>query len=984
MDHSPEQSAEQTPLDALAERVRNTVGVQGETILEGMDDAKRNVEALSEEDFEKRIQEIEQGMDTLTYESATERSMYYALLERLRLRHQITKGAFDRTPESQDMKDLEVLKDLDTRITYAMYEEATVDQLFDTVTRYEAYRKRFQLDRPAKEGGVPRNEALEEKLRAQIVAIEKILPQMTLIKKIQHFEKNKETWKTPDLYAKIPADKRGDLTAYFGELSEALRRSIGEAAPSQGKEEAPTTIGSALMVDLLGRHFDSVLAHRKELLGTIGPDAEAKKNALQEEHRALIEEALMYANESLVTRASIARLLVGSGIDRPEQAEPQTAPDNDYGLLENRDALAPERDKQLDALDGYTAHFRAKVLRGDKQYDVPLLGETRLDPSLLLEDVLTQHVLPLKMKLMEPLAEGATYPWKIQDYLFQTIGFDTHIQESRREAVMEPLYKRLGIILPENYLDLPPDEQQKVRIDALKNSTVAQGKLQSMREAMNTFQAEQGKVLDAIESDTTLLRALLAHKKPEDLILSGEPVSPNSFPPDIASLKTDEEIAGAYRAILAHMTDMHAPALVTAQTNFMHEVNVNLDLHINVADIEMQLGTAWIREWAYAFGVLLGEGAVAAYILRHPIKVSRGVIRAGKALGRGGLRAGKIATEGGVQGGKRVINAARTGSLRTTLGHLGFLGAELGILQELVGSIEENATMKELPEAQTIEAALDLWRQNKPKKPLAALEVTQEDIDYAAERLVLEQLSRLLPMEQALQVSLPQVSELQAIQSVKEHWDTLDPEIAERLQFLERERHYVYLKGKELQLRREKMLQEVSVLHSERAKEFPVFDANKPLDQQVFVKDKDGNMRVNTSTASIGFVPLPWGGPLKDLVRHGKAEREKMKFSPQQETQRFDAIQKEYDTYTQDARAYMERFAEHALDIEAANAVLAKQQQMSVDELLHAQPPRDDERVPEGYDPTEFTDAPEETMSPEEIELLKQFMEHANAEETSR
>jgi hypothetical protein len=677
----------QDSLRDLAEHVRESGAVEGATLLEEWERRQKTGELLTERDLQDRIAQIEQNIDSLKYSSALERTMYHTVLERMRLRLQMRHGRID-LGDPQDRHDLEVLKDLNRRITYAQYEEAAVDEILDSIEDYENYREEFKLNRSEEEGGVPRSVELETHLREQLIALNVLLPKMGEVRKLRYYEY--QLSKSPndpvlsarviELRAAIPAEFAGDSKRYYDALDQQLRDTLGTSSPQIQQKKLTTPLAHELHREAIERHFDAVLARRKALTGKTGPGIEMEKEGLKDEHCRLLDHALNYNAQSLSRLTGTIGLLSMEGHIHQPVADPDavSTTEQGFGLLGDREALARERDRKISDMEAYIRHFREDVLRGDHRIDVPIVGDVLLDPTLIMEDIMTTHVIPAKMQLAEPHARWATVPWEIQDALLGAVGLDWDIRGKRTRAILAPIYERLG--LPENYSELSAEEKEQAR-----NSPVVQARLRSVKTIINEFRAQEGAILDAMQSDVTLLRQLLVAHPPQDLALSMEPNIPTELP-DITALKTGEDIAGAYVFLLDRISTTRVAELNAAQRTFITKINENLSLNIDVADIEKQLATAWIREWPLSIGLLFGE-AIGAYVLvRHGVPAA---IRHSPRLLRGSARAARgtgSALRSAADGTTEALRAARSSEAAKELTKMRYIKQERAIAQYLQNS----------------------------------------------------------------------------------------------------------------------------------------------------------------------------------------------------------------------------------------------------------------------------------------------------------
>lgn len=656
-EHSP--SEEDDSLAELAKSIRAGGGIEGNTFLEDFEQRKKTDEFLSEQELASRIEEIEASIDTLKYSSALERAMYTAAIERMRLRLQMTHGRIDRG-DPQNEYDFSVLQDLDRRITYAQYEEDAVDDFLDATEEYEQYRIQFDLDRPVSEGGIPRNNVLEDQLRKQLSSLHTILPRMGDVRKLRYYEfkatlspENEDVQaKIKQLKGEIPKEFSGSSKLFYDHLEQELRIVLGYTSDVTTPENLTTPTPHLLHRDAIERHFDQVLDRRKQLAGRIGQSAEDEKNSLKEEHAALLDHALNYNIQSVSRLTAIIGHLTNEGhIDQPVQ-DPSNieSPKQQFGLLGDREAISKERDRKIDDLENYVKHFRTNVLREDRRVDVPIVGSIPLDPSLIIEDLMTTHVIPAKLLLAEPTARGATVWWEAQDMITNAVGLDFDIRESRTQAILSPIYERLG--LPDNYSQLTTKQKAEAR-----KSPEVQRRLASVKKIIDEFRANQESVLQGIESDASLLRSLIALKQPSELALVMEPEVPTEMP-KLSDLNTDEKIAGAYIFLLERISTTRVNDLNKAQQQFMNKINENLSLNIDVADVEMQLGTVWMREWAMSIGAILGESMAAYYVVRKGLPAA---LRQTPRLVRGGVRLashGIDAVRSGMRSARQVPDSA--------------------------------------------------------------------------------------------------------------------------------------------------------------------------------------------------------------------------------------------------------------------------------------------------------------------------------------
>ncbi|MBU0766590.1 hypothetical protein KKF55_02290 [Patescibacteria group bacterium] len=610
---------QESHLGNLAEEIRTISGIGNQTILEEFYNRNESEDPLSEDELEEKIDKIEENVDQLSFSTALERSMYYALLERLRLRVEMRGGVIDQE-NPMDRRDLEVLKDLERRITYEQHEQAAVDEMLDTVARYEAYRNKFNLDRPVSKGGIPRNAEIEKDVLNQLETLKELLPQMALVRRIRFYRYrlslNSESGglkdKITELSKQLPEGfKDENIDEYYGELGQQLRNILGYTSKGAEGRGIKTQRSIEMQTNAMQRHFESVLTRRKSLLGRTNPLAESEKQNLKEEHSMLLNEALEFNFRVVQQRTRLTTLLVLEGHMHQPVDEPQISedPDRDYGLLKDRNALENERDRHIKMLEDYIHHFREDVLKEGESIDIPFIDEdVILDPSVIIEDIMTNYVIPTKLNLVEPMARGSTWAWSVHDTVWSTVGIDFDIKNRRTQAIMQPIFERLG--LPPNYSELSDVEKAKAR-----SSSLVQKKLRSVKTIIDTFRQNEAQALDNIEQDLMVLKKLLRKKKPSDLVLSGSVEVPEEFP-SIDQLKTDEEIAGAYIFLMERLQTIRIQELDITQQKFINQLNENLNLNIDVADIEMQLSSAWIRETVYATSAILGEALAGYYMLR--------------------------------------------------------------------------------------------------------------------------------------------------------------------------------------------------------------------------------------------------------------------------------------------------------------------------------------------------------------------------------
>lgn len=710
-DHTSET---QGSLRQLVEEVRTSGAIEGPTMQESLERRRQTGELLTEDDLRNEIAVIEDNIDSLKYSSALERTMYYTVLERMRIRLEMRHGRIDTT-DPQDQHSLEVLKDLGRRITYAQYEEAAVDEILDAAEDYENYRAEFHLDRLPEDGGVPRNPALETQLRAQLLTLHALLPKMADMRKLRFYEFQESSapgdrniaQNVEALRSQIPTKYDGNSKAYYDVLEQELRSILGESSPEIRKEHRMTPIAHELHRDAIERHFDVILSRRNSLIGRTGSDAEASKESLKNEHVLLLDHALNYNVQSLSHLTATIALLSREGhFDQPiVDPDAISTKEQGFGILGDREAIARERDRKIADIDTYIQHFRENVLRENHSIDVPLVGNVPLDPTLIMEDIMTTNVIPLKLQLAEPIARGATIPWSVQDSLLSSVGLHWDIRERRTQAILKPIYDRLG--LPENYSELAPDQQADAR-----NTPVVQERLRSVKTIIDEFRSQEGSVLDGMQSDIDLLRQLIAIHPSESLVLAMEPKVLSQMP-DLSSLKTNEDIAGAYIFLLERIGTKRVADMNSAQRNFIRKVNENLSLNIDIADIEKQLASAWIEEWSKSIGLLLGEGLSAYILLRRgvpaAIRYAPGILRAagtqvvrGARSGVDGLRsASRIARSSSSEVMKGVPKSTVA---RRVLGPIGIVlvGAELRSV------LQRDSRLQELSELDAIDAAIEL------------------------------------------------------------------------------------------------------------------------------------------------------------------------------------------------------------------------------------------------------------------------------------
>ena len=288
----------------------------------------------------------------------------------------------------------------------------------------------------------------------------------------------------------------------------------------------------------------------------------------------------------------------------------------------------------------------------------------------------------------------------------------------------------------------------------------------------------RGKVIEEMQQDVQYLRALIQKKSPDKLVIKKEPIIPDSLP-ELDSLNTDEEIAGAYIFILERIQTERVQELDQAQRSFVMKINENLSLNIDVADIEQQLSKVWIREWAYSIGVLVGEALGAYLILRrgvpYAIKKSpaavRGAVRGARGVGRGISRVVKVGKEGARKAAslaRRPIRAPSRLKLPKGTGRALGIAGTVYLAWETKEAIELALSIENLSERYGVDSALEFME-------------THPNVDRNADRYTGEVVS--LRMRQQL-ISMREVTkhELEKLNSMK-----VSPEHREELKRLQKE-----------------------------------------------------------------------------------------------------------------------------------------------------------------------------------------------------
>lgn len=682
--------SEKESLSKLTEHVRTASGVRGETLMEQMQQrSKDGKEAhLNEEELNKRIFDIEQNIDQLHYRSDMERSLYLMLVERMRLRGQMRGKVVANPEDPQFKKDLEVLQDLERRITYWQYEEAALDEILDAVEDYEVYRTKYRLNRPQSEGGVPRDAALEAQVAEQLKAIHQLLPKINRVRALSFYEWKMERdsgdavslAKAKSLRDQLPENDRStDVRELASRLKLELRVILGTPAEQEANQglqrmlkgvkegvrpKVPVPKPLELMREALWNHFDRVLQQRKALVGDAA--ASEQKNVLQKEHMDLLGDACTFNMKCIRRRARVAALLAVEGhFGQPVgEGDGKTSKFKTGPLTEaDRKALDGERRGNIEALEHYLTNFREHVLREKMTVDVPLVGEMHIDPRLIIEDLETTHVIPFKMKIYEKDADIATLPWGAVDLLHETLTFglvDSRIREWRKRAVLQPILERLG--LPENYQEMSSAEQKKAML-----SPAVQDRIRSVKTIIDSFKIERGKQLNVLLTDVQQLKKLVdMHPMPQsDSVIYSEM-------PNISALKTDEELAGAMQYLIQRIEGEHLPALDRSQRDYITKIAKNMDLHIDVADVDSQLGFGWMREWAFGGASFLTEIYVILEVAKRTFWGSlKGLVRSSGSL---------IRPTAAASTAERVVEgASRTSRVGRILGPLGIvlIGADL-------------------------------------------------------------------------------------------------------------------------------------------------------------------------------------------------------------------------------------------------------------------------------------------------------------------
>ncbi|GEM_PF-6972678 len=609
-------------LRSSADDVRTLSGGREQSLLHQWQDRNEKGEPYSAKEIQQRIEEIDKNIDALSYDTDIERSMYLAVLERMRLRQKL--GVGDARIRDLQQKDVQILKDLDRRITYWQYEDAALQELTVGILDYEDYRTQFKLDQPEKDGGVPRDMKMEQEVLAQRDALFVVLPKLIVVRRlsIQEYrlslqpENPQLRMQIASLLAKLTPEERSmDRSELAGSIREQVRVILGTPSDEIKQKKLRTPKILALHRAAIMRQFDEIVQRRMQLAGDASTAAEQKKTELMKEQERLLDHALSFHIRSLSNEAQKTSLLTreshfGLPVDDSDAAGPSVRP---YGPLQppDREALTRERDAHIQSLQDYVHYMRSVVLRQNKSIDVPVIGNVQLDPSLIIEDIMTTHVIPSKLALAEPIARNATYLWGVHDAAWGTVGLDFDIREARTQAILAPIYKRLG--LPDNYSDLSSEEQVKAR-----NTPEVQARLRSVQTIINEYKQKHGEILQRMQSAVNDLQSLIKIKPPEDLALAGDPMQFDVLPA-IDSLKTDEEYAGAYENIFYQLESKLPQDLHVALQEYLGKLQENISLNIDIGDIEMQLGQAFFKETMYALAVLSAEAGGGYLLLRRGV-----------------------------------------------------------------------------------------------------------------------------------------------------------------------------------------------------------------------------------------------------------------------------------------------------------------------------------------------------------------------------
>lgn len=746
-------------LPELVDRVRAVSGVEGETMLEEWDRRRQSGELITEKELQSRIDEIEANIDTLKYGSALERSMYYAVQERVRLHAQRTHGYID--PRDPDIKrDTELLKQLGTRIAYAMHEEAKADEIFDAVTQTAQYREKYELNRSASEGGIPRDAKAEGKIRKQLLDLKALFPHMATVRKIRFYQflLSNQPGRTDvkptieNLEQALPQKVRGmPMEKAYGILEQDLRTILGESVPSPVKG-ATVPIAFAGQRRMIDAHFDSILTRREKLIGKTDNVSEKSKKDLLQEHERMFDDVVTLHIDSFRRMNLFTGNLAREGqFDQPVDDATEKQPDRDFGLLSKPEVLKEELQKYIIAQRLYIKNFRESVLRENKSTRIPLVGDIPFDVDRLIEDIMTTHIIPQKVRLAEPIAQGSTVLWGVHDSAWGLVNLDFDIREKRTQMILQPIYTRLG--LPENYAELSPDEQT-----AARKSPIVQEKLMSVDNIIDDFYATREKILTEAENDTIRLEELLK-KRDSTVELKGPPTNYESMPA-LGEIQTQEDITGAIIFLLDRMEHQRPSELNIAYKNFIQELNKNLTLNIDVADIEVQLANAIWRESFYATSAMLGEGAAIYLTVRKgvpfAIRKTPAALRMGARMVRG---TGRMAVEGAKVTGRtaqRLTQLSRNIGSRPAPGGAdrAIEGARrarfVGPLVTVAGTsaaaldarriLDQTLRLEPLPELDTIEAALEFW-QMVPDKEADLYPVELEIIGDRLNALIMQRTS---------------------------------------------------------------------------------------------------------------------------------------------------------------------------------------------------------------------------------------------------
>lgn len=947
---------EQSPDNRLrqsAEDLRKETGTTDEKtkiLLEEWAKRIQDGRPLTEYEVETHLRVLEENMKNITYGPALERTVYHAVMERMRLKMQLK--------QNPDPKDLEMLKDLDRRITNVEYLQSSIDDITDTLARYERYRQHFGLD--AANSGVPRDAAMEGKVLSQMNDLQRLLPVRTTLWKIRHFEQKGDTAAAQQFIAQLPDAQKWNTPEKRDNLARTIELDIRKVVNVHHTRKDGVEIAQvdAMYLKMVEEHFQIVLQREKDLGGKGDPKSEAEKKEIRKQRGEILGEFLGYNYVSLERRAQLTSLLTRSGhIGQPyENTQVEGKPKKEYGKFKGSEALGEERDKSIASLRKYTSEFRANVLnREDKTFKIPGINfEIPFDPAAHIEHLMTTGVVPLKVRMAVPFAEGAAAPWAIFDAQLQLLNKNWGgIRDARTRAILRPLYEKLG--LPENYSDLPPEDQKKVMAEVLKDE---KGKMRSTLQILDQFKKEQSHLLDNIDRDLDTIQGLLKIKKPEELVLAGEPKQPK-LPLDLNALKnaSDEELAGAYIYIMRELTVTHPQELSKAQLAFMGNLNTNLDLQIDIGDVEKQLARAWITEWPLAILALLGEGAGLYLLVRRGIPWA---IKKTPAAIRGTYNVGKWTVEKSIQGGSRLTQALRgtpkgapasaapspgvpspggtasamekgveTASKMKTagrvLGHLGFLVTEAVVIYEIAEKVKQIRKSTHLGDRELAHTALEFWKGNKiPGLPNMYLsnvrEGPQAEQWYKEEIAVLEKSAFVEDMRFVVgQMTLPDPPVLPGQGDLAPLQKELPALASRRQELLDRQQALL-----------QSLSEEKRWLHIEL-----------PYIEQIFTRTNDESRPGYNVNISGGGLSKFYGGPIDDALRAGPGNRQRhrdlvnSRWAPQQYADQFKSPTMDVQYWKEQAAKLKERKSTEQYKQEFA--ALAKDMELYVEDVAAAE-----------------------------------------------